>query len=235
VNALKSSLLLILPLWISTGCQSISGVLYQASTHEHLEQGGFRGVAPVSELKAYGDMGIGTFDRHNGSLILINGDLYQVTFNGDVKIPANSVTTPYAVSTRFEPTVDREFNRPMTLQQLEAHLDQLIPDRSTYCVFYIRGNFRSIRTRVLPPQTREGITLEQARARQSVFEFNDEYGTLVGIRVPPAFSGINRPGYQFHFLNEARNGGGEVVDLLITGGRIRADTRHQQFVMTLPD
>lgn len=227
------SLLLTLPLWLASGCQSISGVVFQVSTPEHVERGKVRGSTTLSQLKSFGDMGIGTFDRQEGELILINGDFYRITFTGDVKIPSATNTTPYAVVTRFEPNVDRSIPGPMTLQQLERHLDQLVPNRETYCVFYIRGNFRNLRARSqrASPGGPRPTPLQQ---RQSIFEFTDEYGTLVGIRPPTYLESTNEPGYQFTFLNEERNGGGRVLDLFITEGRIRADTRHDSFQMVFP-
>ncbi|GEM_PF-1115304 len=230
---LSHSLLLTLPLWLAGGCQSVSGVVFQVSTPSHVEQGRVRASTTLSELKSFGDMGIGTFDRHDGELILINGDFYRITYNGDVKIPSASSSSPYAVVTKFEPNLDTSLPGPMTREQLERHLDKLIPNRNLFCVFYIRGNFRSMRARSQRASS-GGSRPTPLQQRQSIFEFTDVYGTLVGIRAPEYLEAVNTPGYQFTFLNEERNGGGKVIDLFMTEGRIRADTRHERFQLVFP-
>lgn len=218
-----------------TACQSHRDVVLQVSTRQALEEGAYEGRASLAELKTYGDMGLGMLHRLDGEFILVNGDFYRVRFNGRVDILPSTATTPFAVVTRFEPTVDREIDRSMTLEQMQGLLDELIPDPDTYCVFYLRGNFRHVKTRSLPAQSRPYRSFDQVEQRQSTFEFQNEYGTLVGVRVPSYMSGIHPPGYHFHFLNEARNGGGRVLEASMTTLHVRADTRHETFRMILPD
>lgn len=217
-----------------TACQSHRNVILQVSTLDTLKEGAYDGRKSLADLKSYGDMGLGTFNRLDGEMIVVNGDFYRVRFNGEVDVPPASTTTPFAVVTQFEPTVDREVNRPMTLEQLRKYLDRLIPDQETFCMFYIRGNFRHLKARSVPAQRKPYPPLKNVIKRQSVFEFHNEYGTLVGIRVPPSLAGVNAVGYHFHFLNEARNGGGHVLEATLTNARIRADTRHEAFHLVLP-
>jgi acetolactate decarboxylase len=219
---------------VFTGCQGMKGVVMQVSTLDSLKAGNYDGLTTLAEVKKYGDMGIGTYDRLDGEMILVNGDFYQIRFNGSVTIPSGSKTTPFAIVTGFEPTVDQSMERAMSLQQLYAYLDKIVPDKNALCMFYIRGNFTSIKTRSVPAQTKPYQPLERVLQRQSIFEFNDEYGTLVGIRIPEYMGGINTPGYHFHFLNEARNGGGHVLDATMNNIRVRADTRHDAFHMIMP-
>ena len=217
-----------------TACQSHRDVVMQVSTQQALESGAYDGRSSLADLKLYGDMGIGMLHRLDGEFILVNGDFYRIRYNGKVDIPPSGVTTPFSVVTRFEPTIDRRIDRSMTLEQLQGLLDELIPDPSTYCVFYLRGNFRRVKTRSLPAQSKPYRTFHQVSERQSTFEFLNEHGTLVGVRVPRHMSGIDTPGYHFHFLNEPRDGGGRVLDATMTRLHIRADTRHNSFHMIKP-
>jgi acetolactate decarboxylase len=218
-----------------TACQSHQNVLMQVSTLESLKAGNYDGRVPLADLKPYGDMGLGTFHRLDGEMILINGDFYQIRFNGDVNVATESATTPFAVVTKFEPTFDQTLDRSMTLEQLQNYLDRSIPDPNTFCMFYIRGAFQYVKARSVPRQTKPYPPLDRVVKRQSVFEFHNEYGTLVGLRVPPYMRGINNQGYHFHFLNEARNGGGHVLEATLKEGHIRADTRHESFHMVMPE
>jgi acetolactate decarboxylase len=218
-----------------TACQSHRNVVMQVSTLDALKAGEYDGKTTLAELRPYGDMGLGTFHRLDGEMILVNGDFYKIRFNGEVEVASGSTTTPFAVVTRFEPTVDHTVNRTLNLEQLQEYIDRLIPDPNTFCMFYIRGNFQYVKARSVPRQSKPYPPLERVLKRQSVFEFHNEYGTLVGLRVPPYLAGVNATGYHFHFLNEPRNGGGHVLEATLTNARIRADTRHEAFHMVLPD
>jgi acetolactate decarboxylase len=46
---------------------------------------------------------------------------------------------------------------------------------------------------------------------QSVFEFHDVKGTIVGFRAPGFVQGMNVPGYHLHFITEDRKAGGHML------------------------
>ena len=53
-------------------------VLYQVSLLQSLANGDYTGSVTVGELKQHGDIGIGTFDRLNGEMIMLDGEAHRL-------------------------------------------------------------------------------------------------------------------------------------------------------------
>ena len=53
----------------------------------------------MKELKQYGDTGIGTFDKLNGELIMLDGEVYRAAGDGRVEIVSDDETIPFSVVT----------------------------------------------------------------------------------------------------------------------------------------
>ena len=58
---------------------------------------------------------------------------------------------------------------------------------------------------------------------QSLFEFKNIKGTMVGFRFPDYTQGINVPGYHLHFLSEDKSRGGHVTSFSMHGVKIAVD------------
>jgi acetolactate decarboxylase len=70
--------------------------------------------------------------------------------------------------------------------------------------------------------------------KQSVFELETISGTLVGFRFPEYMTGLNVPGYHFHFLSDDTKSGGHVLDLLGSNFEIEIDYM-SDFELHIPD
>ena len=81
---------LALSLILLAGCATQSrnnsrrDVLTQISTYDALFAGLYDGVAPVKSVDGCGDLGLGTLDRWNGEVVLLDGKYYLVTGDGTV-------------------------------------------------------------------------------------------------------------------------------------------------------
>ena len=60
--------------------------LYQVSLLQGLTFGDYTGSVTVAELKKMGDIGIGTFDKLNGELIMLDGVVYRAAGDGSVEV-----------------------------------------------------------------------------------------------------------------------------------------------------
>ena len=60
---------------------------------------------------------------------------------------------------------------------------------------------------------------------QSVFEYKNLSGTLIGFRFPGYANGINVTGYHFHFISDDRNFGGHLLDCILYEGKISIDQK----------
>ena len=83
-------------------------VLFQASTIGALLDGAFDGDLTFAELGERGDLGLGTLNGLDGEMIAIDGEFLRADVDGDVTPVGAGERTPFAVVTRFEPTVEAE-------------------------------------------------------------------------------------------------------------------------------
>ncbi|WP_440947251.1 acetolactate decarboxylase [Methanosarcina sp. T3] len=208
-------------------------VLYQVSTIDALLQGVYDGVLPVAELETHGDFGIGTFDGLEGEMLALDGNYYQIKTDGIAYPVSGEMTTPFATVTCFEADENFRLEEPANLSELEAFLDMNLPSENLFYAARVDGNFSYIKARSVPRQEKPYPKLADAVSTQSVFEFENISGTLVGFRAPEYVKGVNVPGYHLHFITADRSAGGHVLDLEMDNGDVSLDIT-SAFFMELP-
>jgi acetolactate decarboxylase len=198
-------------------------VLFQASTIGALLDGAYDGDLSFAELAEHGDLGLGTLNGLNGEMIALDGGFYRADIEGRVHPVGPEERTPFAVVTRFEPTVDAEIDGPLDHAQLLARLDELVPPGASSCAIRLDGAFELIRARSVPRQSPPYRPLTEVVAEQNEFELADVVGTMLGFRFPSYVEGIEVAGYHLHFIDEARERGGHVLDSRAARLRARID------------
>jgi acetolactate decarboxylase len=178
------------------------GRITQVSVIDALMIGRYDGVMPIAELLRHGDFGVGTLDHLDGELIIMDGKAYQVRGDGVVLEVASDRSTPFAVVTRF--VQDGEFPCPQvtSLADLDARLDDALPQKNNFVAIRVDGRFASITLRSVHRQEPPYKPLAEVAESQSVWTVEDVAGTLVGVRCPSWVGGLNVPGYHWHFLSE---------------------------------
>ena len=68
---------------------------------------------------------------------------------------------------------------------------------------------------------------------QSIFEFHDVEGTIVGFRCPSYVSAVNVAGYHLHFITRAQERGGHLLECQMQNAEIEIDDT-PGFYMLLP-
>jgi acetolactate decarboxylase len=212
---------------------SETDVLYQVSTIDALLQGVYDGVLPVSELETHGDFGIGTFDGLEGEMLALDGNYYQIKIDGIAYPVSGEMLTPFATVTYFETDENFRLEKPVNLTELEDFLDLNLPSENLFYAVRVDGNFSYIKARSVPRQEKPYPKLADAVSTQSVFEFENISGTLVGFRAPEYVKGVNVPGYHLHFITADRSAGGHVLDLKMENGDTALDIT-SAFFMELP-
>ena len=102
------SLLLVLLVCSLFGCDSKDDVdrevIAQVSLLQGLLDGDYYGSVTIGDLKTFGDIGIGTFDKLNGELIMLDGVVYRAKAegNGLVEVPKDEETIPFSNVTFFD-------------------------------------------------------------------------------------------------------------------------------------
>jgi acetolactate decarboxylase len=211
-----------------------SHVLFQASTIGALLDGAFDGDLSFAELAEHGDLGLGTLNRLDGEMIALDGEFFRADVDGAVEpIPA-AAKTPFAVVTRFEPSIDEQIEGSLPHADLLRRLDALVPDQGSSCAIRLDGRFDLVRARSVPAQRPPYRPLTEVVADQHVFELEDVVGTMLGFRFPAYAEGIEVGGYHLHFISDDRSRGGHVLDSRSNALRARLDRSNELHVELPP-
>jgi acetolactate decarboxylase len=228
------ALLILFVSLVFQGCNSPSRsheILYQTSTLNALMEGVYDGSITLTELKQNGDFGVGTFAGLDGEMIVLNGEIYQVRVDGKIYKPEDSIGTPFAAVTFFEADQTFTTENVASSEQLINILDSKLQTHNIFYAVKIEGLFNHMKTRSVPRQSKPYPPL--AKVSQSVFEFDNIEGTIVGLRCPAYASGVNLPGYHFHFISKDKQSGGHVIDFQIQNAKTEIDAT-PGFYMELP-
>ncbi len=194
--------------------------VYQHGTLAMLVAGLFEGTMPLSELLTHGDSGIGTADSLDGELVIADGKAYQVRESGEVVEMTPDTKIPFASVHYDDVDAKQTHIENMNDRQLQ---ERLIKDHNMFNVFYaikITGTFSHMHTRVVPRQEKPYPKLTVATKVQPEFEQDQVHGTIVGYFMPYLFLGAAVGGIHWHFINDARDFGGHILDFQLASGDV---------------
>jgi len=210
-------------------------VLFQASTIGALLDGAFEGDLSFAELAEHGDLGLGTLNHLDGEMVALDGEFFRADVDGNVSRVPPGERTPFAVVTRFEPTIDERLpGEELTHDLLLERLDALLSEGTSSCAVRLDGRFGLVRARSVPRQQPPYRPLTEVVADQHVFELRDLVGTMLGFRFPAYVEGIEVAGYHLHFISADRSRGGHVLDSRSRHLRARLDPSNDLHVELPP-
>jgi acetolactate decarboxylase len=190
--------------------ERVQHTLYQVSTATALVEGIYQGAVQIAALREHGDLGLGTFERLDGEMVVVDGHFYQVRSDGSVREVQDNVLSPFAAVTAFSPDQSITLENCPDLSYLTSQFDALRQSDNFFYALRVDGTFDYIHARAMR-RTKEGIPLVQAAAVQPEFEFHNISGTLVGFWTPEYAKSLNVPGYHLHFVSADRTQGGHVL------------------------
>jgi acetolactate decarboxylase len=193
-------------------------VVYQTSTISALMLGAYDGSLSFADLARHGDFGLGTLDALDGEMIALDGTFYQARADGSVAVVAPDMTTPFAVVTPFDRDGSIALAGPLNLTGLERRIENAFPSQNLFYAVRVDGTFTRIEVRSVPAQQVPYPPLVVAVENQTIFEYEQIDGTLVGFWSPAYVSGINVPGWHLHFISDDRSRGGHVLGLELADG-----------------
>ncbi|HMK34981.1 MAG TPA: acetolactate decarboxylase [Desulfomonilaceae bacterium] len=226
-------LLALLPTHFLCAEQAVNSA-YQVFTITSLKQGLYGGTVAFSEVKKFGDFGLGTLEGLDGEMVALNGLFFQVKTDGKPYEISDTAKTPFALVTFFRP--DKTVTLPGTrsLDDLQQALDKILPSSNLPYAIRIRAKFHYMKARSVPAQKTPYPELSVALKDQVIFEWHDLEGTLVGFRFPDYMDGVNVAGYHFHFLDADLKTGGHVLDCSTVSPEVESCTLGD-FRIILPD
>jgi acetolactate decarboxylase len=192
-------------------------VLVQVSVIDGLLQGIYDGTYPIGKLLDMGNMGTGTFDRLNGEMMILNDTAFQILSSGRIVIPAPEMLTPFAAITEFRADTSYLLSE-ITFDSLEAAFDHFFPTPNLFYAIHIKGDFRYVKTRSVPEQSKPYPPLVEVTRKQPEFEFENLKGDIAGFFTPDYAKGIAITGFHLHFLNSDRTGGGHITRFTLKEG-----------------
>ena len=185
--------------------------LYVTAPVNALVEGIYQEDCAMSDVLLHGDFGIGTFNKLDGEMVVLDGRIYQLRADGIAYAVAPETRTPFACVTFFKPYSFENIVQAQSFDELIVLLDRLLPSKNMLYAIRIDGTFDYARTRSVPRQESYRPLVEVAR-EQPEFEFGNIDGSLVGFWTPRFLQSIAVPGYHFHFLTQDRKRGGHLLE-----------------------
>ena len=200
----------------------------QVSLINSLMLGRYDGELTIAELLAAGDFGLGTLDRLDGELVVLDGEAWQVTGEGEVRRVDPTTTTPFAVVTPFAADAELPCPRAESLSDLEVAIDAAVArsgndHANNFLAVRVDATLATVRLRSVRRQEKPYRPLAEVAREQAEWSHADASGTLVGLRCPAWTRGLNVPGWHWHFLSGDRRVGGHVLELAVREGRLTYD------------
>jgi acetolactate decarboxylase len=184
--------------------------LYLCAPINALVEGIYEECIPFTEVKRHGDFGLGTFDHLDGEMVMIDGDIYQITADGRTQQVDETALTPFSAVTFYEAAATVELAEPFDAKGFESALLGLLPSPNIFYALRIEGIFDYIKTRSVP-KTECYVPLVEVAAHQPTFEFTNMEGTLAGFYTPAFMGAVSVPGLHLHLLSADRQHGGHLL------------------------
>lgn len=183
----------------------------QVGTYDALLSPDYDGLRPVREAVRGLTLGIGTFDRLDGELVLVGGTTYRVGVDGVPRVADPQLTTPFLQAIRFRPARSGTVAPGTTCLGLSEAVTRLAGTSRGIIAVRVRGTFTDLVTRSVAAQQRPYPTLPQVLAGQTVFRLGERRAVLVGFFTGVDFAGVGAPGLHLHGVTADRTAGGHVL------------------------
>jgi acetolactate decarboxylase len=226
--------ILILLAFLSRWSLAQPNSITQISTIDALLTGCYDGVASCSEMLEYGDFGLGTFDHLDGEMVILSNIVYQVKADGKVYMPDSSILSPFITIAEFSPEQVHNLTEPMNYSEIKHYIDNSVDSLNYFYAIKVNGHFSTIKVRSVTRQSKPFLPLSEVVAKQTVFNYTNINGSLIGFRCPDFVKGINVCGYHLHFISSDRKKGGHVLNFMLSKGKVEVD-KYNKFYMILPE
>ncbi|MDF2824860.1 MAG: alpha-acetolactate decarboxylase [Mycobacterium sp.] len=198
--------------------------VFQSSTMSALLDGVYEGDITVGELLRHGDFGLGTFNRLDGEMVVLDGVCYHLRADGSATVADSTDRSPFAAVTHFTPSTTITVDVPTSRADLLTLIDHTVESHNLIHAVRVTGVFSTVRTRTVRAQTPPYPPLAEASDGQAEKTFQQVEGVLVGFGTPEFEQGISVAGYHLHFLDDARTSGGHVLDFTLDAGHLVIST-----------
>lgn len=201
--------------------------IYQTSTMGALIDGVYDGDVTIGELLRHGDFGLGTFNRLDGEMVILDGTCHHLRSDGSAQVADAGDLTPFAAVTWFRPDTTIPVTTSTDRAALTALIDAALSSDNLMYALRIKGTFGAVRTRTVMRQQPPYPPLTEAAKGQEESTFRDVEGTLAGFRTPDFEQAIAVAGYHMHFIDRDHRHGGHALDYRLEHGVIEISSRSE--------
>lgn len=199
-----------------------------------LLDGGYDGVTTLDEALAGGDTGLGTVDRLDGELVVVDGEPWRVNWQGNAEIMPGQTRTPFAVVSNLDDarvTRVRDIDRDQVL----TAITDLAQAPGSVLTVRLEGLFDYVLVRSVPPQEPPYRPYAQVCASDEVrWEHRSFYGVFVGFVFPDLSPGAAIPGLHLHGLDRMRTTGGHNHQMHVRDAKLSVSVSGE-VVVQLPE
>jgi acetolactate decarboxylase len=216
------------------GACAAGDAVFQLSLANVLLDGGYDGVTTLGEVMPAGDHGLGTVDRLDGELVVVDGEPWRVDSTGHAAIMPAETRTPFVVLTTME-SPSRIRVRDLDRDGVAAEVERLVDDPAAVVAVRLEGRFERVLVRSVPAQDPPYRPYAEVCATDEVrWEHHDFEGVFVGFRFPDLDTGATIGGLHLHGLDLGRTTGGHNHELVVHDAELSVATTHE-IALALPD
>lgn len=210
-------------------------MIFHYSVLKALDNGVLEGNMKVGELKQHGDFGLGTFNKLNGEMVVMDHIVYRVSPEGKIIQPDDATLIPYSVITYYHQDDSLYMAGQIDYPALKEYINRRIPSRNLFYAFRITGQFEYIKCGGANMQEKPyNKSLVQMLADRPVYEARNIKGTLIGFWCPKFIGDINSVGFHLHFLADDHSIGGHLMEFGSRSLEIGYDSK-STYKILLPD
>ncbi|MEU6401507.1 acetolactate decarboxylase [Streptomyces sp. NPDC046985] len=204
-----------------------AGEIFQTSTMGALIDGVYDGDVTIGELLRHGDFGLGTFNRLDGEMVVLDGTCYRLRADGSASIADAGDLTPFAAVTWFRPETTIPVKESTDQAAVTALIDKALGSDNLIYAIRIGGTFGEVRTRTVMRQQPPYPSLTDVAEKQQESTFHDVHGTVAGFRTPDFEHDISVVGYHLHFIEGDYRHGGHVLGYRLEDGVIEISSQSE--------
>jgi alpha-acetolactate decarboxylase len=193
--------------------------LYQYSIFNAITGGVGDDGPTIGELTERGNHGLGTFRQMDGEMVMVDGEIYQITADGGVLRRTDDIILPFAQVTRFQPVNARETGRLDDDLLRTALLSNHPSCNNLFISIRIDGTFEEISTHIVRRQEYSGQPGTELIKKMKHETLRNVTGTAFGFR-SPQHAGFSSPGVHLHFISSDRQIGGHMITFKMARGTL---------------
>lgn len=205
----------------------------QYSTINALMNGMYDGFKSLKSIVKSNSIGVGTIDKLNGELVVLDGIPYQVDAYCSIHQLDLKTKVPFATMASFEPEKEIILKKMLGVESLDHQMKLYAPQRNNFIAFKIHGTFSKVSVRSVPEQKKPYKKLPDITKFQIESDIQNTTGTIIGFRFPTYMKMLVPAGLHMHYIDDELQRGGHVRDFALTEATLQLST-FSEFELIVP-